>query len=281
MPSISISTLVTGLKNLRITSYPKNGLDDPNGNPDRVQLPSYMKDVYGYGTNPLATVEHKTSPILSFAVQLANNQNYYGDMIRNKNDSAGKQLQQLGLYAAQQVLPFSVESLSRQAAAEGSSSNKAESFFGFTKAPAVIIRNSEQNDLLSRIENAKGAFAPRTPEQVAQTQAKTQLKQKAEQAFQDIQRASPQDAVKELKDIQTNQPDLAKELDSIIKDEAKGITYTDRLIRQLPDIDRAQYIYEKISQMSDPLSKADYIQELADKGLVTDKVAGYIADKLK
>src|SRR5262249_25197602 len=50
--------------------YPQNGLQTANGDPDRTTLPTYMKDVYAYSNDPVATVEHKASPLLSLMVDL-------------------------------------------------------------------------------------------------------------------------------------------------------------------------------------------------------------------
>ena len=146
--------------------YPKNGLTDKNGNPDRSSLPTYMKDVYAYSTDPLGTVAHKESPLASLITELATNRNYYGDMVRNPDDPKSKQLQQIGLEALNQFLPFTVQNLNKIIQEKGGGARNIEPFLGVNKAPAGITQSATQKAGNAAITQKRGAFAPRTPEQV-------------------------------------------------------------------------------------------------------------------
>jgi len=144
--------------------YPKNGLTTKDGQEDRVSLPTYMKDVFAYSKDPLGTIGHKASPLLSMAVDLASNRDYYGDMVRNPADPISKQLQQVGAYALTQFKPFTVTNLNKANQENARVSQRIEAFFGFNKAPGSVINPGKV--FVPR--------APRTPEQ----KAKAKLKQK-------------------------------------------------------------------------------------------------------
>jgi hypothetical protein len=118
--------------------YPQNGLKDNRGRPDRSSLPTYMKDAYAYSSHPVLTVEHKASPLLSMTVDLATNRDYFGDMIRNPDDDAVQQWQQVGKYALGQFRPLSVQQTTQSMAEGASVEQVVEPFFGFTKSPSEI-----------------------------------------------------------------------------------------------------------------------------------------------
>jgi hypothetical protein len=44
--------------------YPETGEVDADGNPERVQIASYMKDFFAYAGHPWETVKHKMNPIV-------------------------------------------------------------------------------------------------------------------------------------------------------------------------------------------------------------------------
>lgn len=119
--------------------YPKNGQVDKNGNPIRTSMPTYMKDVYSYGTSPIQTVESKASPLLDMTIELAQNKDYYDNIIRTPGDSFGKQLQQTGSYVLSNVEPFSLQQTTNAPGVNQTTEQKAEGYLGFTKARADII----------------------------------------------------------------------------------------------------------------------------------------------
>lgn len=168
-----------GPSELKDYFYPKNGLTDKNGNPDRSSLPTYMKDVYAYSTDPLSTVEHKASPLASLMTELVTNRDYYGDMILNPADSKMKQLGQAGSYVLNQFLPFTAQNIKQVASENGGITQKIEPFLGITKAPASITQSAKQQAGNAAITQKRGAFAPRTPEQVDIANQKTDARNAA------------------------------------------------------------------------------------------------------
>lgn len=168
-----------GPSELKDYFYPKNGLTTATGDPDRTSLPTYMKDVYAYGSNPFMTVVHKSSPIMDMAYSLATNQDYYGNLISNPADPMAKQWEQKGAYILNNALPFSIQQ-AQQTAAEGGPENAVENFFGFTKAPSTITQSAAEQELNDLLMQYKGPMAAKTPEQ----QVTAQLKAAARQAIQ-------------------------------------------------------------------------------------------------
>lgn len=158
--------LHTGKKpsSLKDYFYPQNGLTNSNGDPVRVSLPSYMKDVYSWSTNPASTVINKASPLLSFVSGLAQNQDYYGDMIRNPNDPISQQLEQVGSYAAQQFIPFSLETEQKENSEGATAEEKAESFLGVNQAPAAIIESPKEKAIETAYQAQNGTTSGLTPE---------------------------------------------------------------------------------------------------------------------
>jgi GGDEF domain-containing protein len=124
--------------------YPRNGLTDDRGRDDRITLPTYMKDEYAYTADPVSTVQHKASPILAMAADLATNRDYYGDMIRNPDESLAKKRFQDGAYILKNIVPFSIQQ-AMKTAGEGGGAQAAEQFFGFVKAPSTMKNTNEEN----------------------------------------------------------------------------------------------------------------------------------------
>lgn len=255
--------------------YPQNGLTDKNGNPDRTSLPTYMKDIYAYSQNPLGTVEDKAAPWLSMAFELAQNRDYYGDMIRNTGDPVGTQLAQVGSYMLNEVSPFSIsQAMKTFNETGGLNEQSAENFFGFTKAPASVSQSGEQANLLNIILQGNGGFAPRTPEQ---TEAGTQHQQ-AETLFDSLSKLPKDQANKQALAIKADDPSLYKALVGVISDNKLGLTYTDRLTKELgvANGERAKYIYEQAMKLPTATERNSYFKDLQTKKVVTPTVSDQI-----
>lgn len=152
---------------------PKNGGKNLQGDPERTVFASYLKDIYNYGTSPIQTVENKASPEFATIIALLNNKNYYGDFIRNPNDKTSLQAKQVSLYLASQFEPFSVAQFAQQKSdSHTTEEQQLESFLGFVNAPKAIIQSAYEKKLEEIYSEQRGAYGPRTPEQVAIQDAK-------------------------------------------------------------------------------------------------------------
>ena len=135
-----ITRLATGTnpKDYRDYFFPRIGGTDEYGNPLRVSLPSYAKDVYslwqksqrkGLGHAVSETVLTKTHPFWQTLAELYNNKDYFGKQIYTptQEDYASKefvnnlpgQVKQIGKFIAGQFVPFSMQSLQKLKEDEG------------------------------------------------------------------------------------------------------------------------------------------------------------------
>jgi diguanylate cyclase (GGDEF)-like protein len=146
--------------------YPQTGELDADGNSERVELPSYMKDLAAYAGSPWQTVTHKIAPLPNLIYEMLQNQDFYGDEIRNPLDPAVKQIQQEAEFIAKSALPFSYRNTSEQnKRGAQSDATKFGNWFGVTPAPRREVRSEAQN-LMNDLLSTKGPSGA-TPEQAA------------------------------------------------------------------------------------------------------------------
>lgn len=156
--------------------YPKTGKTDKNGNNERVSLPTYAKDIFAFVHNPAQTVGNKLSPVLSAGKQLATNKDYFGNEIRNPEDSLGTQAKQTAGFISKNALPFSLTNSTQRV--DKSASAKTQGFFGVNPAPAYITKSPFEQKVQGALNQALGS-KPLTPEESATVNAKSQAKQAA------------------------------------------------------------------------------------------------------
>lgn len=134
-----------GPSDLKDYFYPKNGRTLPNGKPERVSLPSYMKDIVAFAKDPVMTISHKLHPLISALTQMFKNVDYFGTRIRNVDDPLVKQVNDSFDFAVKQFQPFSWRNLQKRMESGGSLGSGVESFFGITPAPAGIYRTKAED----------------------------------------------------------------------------------------------------------------------------------------
>ena len=118
--------------------FPKNGETDEQGRAQRVSLPTYVKDIYHYGTHPLKTLENKVAPIWSTFAEMIHNRDFYGTEIRHADDPLVQQLGQLAKHAAASAIPIGVRQYQRETKLGSSPATRAEQFIGITPAPSDL-----------------------------------------------------------------------------------------------------------------------------------------------
>lgn len=154
--------------------FPKTGEQDADGNDERVQIASYMKDFFAYAGHPLATVEHKVSPLLNSVFEMMSNKDYYGDEIRNPDDPAVKQIGQEAAFMAKQAVPFSLSNLSEtNRRGDNSAATKFGNWFGITPAPREKVRSPAQNEIADIM--AKQGHDMATPEEADARQSRAEI----------------------------------------------------------------------------------------------------------
>jgi len=97
-----------GPKSARDCFQPRTGEIDDNGNAVRINLPTYLKDVFAFYRHPVTSGLHALAPYISAASDLLANRDYYGYQIRNPDDPLWKQGSDVAKWASSEIMPFSV-----------------------------------------------------------------------------------------------------------------------------------------------------------------------------
>ncbi|HWB61553.1 MAG TPA: hypothetical protein VG733_18870, partial [Chthoniobacteraceae bacterium] len=158
---------------LRDYFFPRTGTKDENGRDQRVSLPGYMKDVYAYGHDPIATVSHKLSPVLGLVGELLHNEDFYGTQIRDPQANAGKQALQVAKHVAGAFTPFAARGEQQMAKSGEGTAMKVAPFFGVTPAPASIKKTAAEN-LATEFMSANMGNRVKTQEQADASEARAQ-----------------------------------------------------------------------------------------------------------
>lgn len=100
------------------------------------------------------------------------------------------------------------------------------------------------------------------------------LNQQAEDSYQQLKNLPKGEAAKRFGELQKADPDLAKKVAQIAKEDKKDLTYTDRLVLQLgvANGERAKYIVKRLNEMPDTATKAALWEEYTKKGILSKEV---------
>ena len=133
-------------------AFPRSGRINPDGTEERTSIPGYHKDVYQYfkgfplglerGVRQFVTVlRHKMHPGASAIIEMMNNEDFYGEEIRNVEDPWVQQLQDSMEFVVEQFTPFWIRNVRRRMEAGGGFVEGLESALGILPAPATIYRS--------------------------------------------------------------------------------------------------------------------------------------------
>ena len=154
--------------------FPRTGGTDKSGNPARVSLPSYMKDLYHYTQAPVQTILNKFSPLNNALLEMWANKDFYGTEIRHQDDPAIKQVIEELKFAGTQFVPFGIRNLNRDTR-EGIGA-KVEPFIGITPAPYGLNMTPAEKRA-HEINMGKLPVGARTQEQAEKSKEKSDLLQ--------------------------------------------------------------------------------------------------------
>jgi hypothetical protein len=119
---------------------PQTGGTLPNGQPERVRMPSYMRDILSLN-HPIDMVAHKTNfPIRMFQT-IAANQDYFGEQIRDPWATGGEQVKQTLKYFGKSFLPFGAQGMLKAQTHQ----SKALNLVGITPVPREYSNTPAQN----------------------------------------------------------------------------------------------------------------------------------------
>jgi Inorganic Pyrophosphatase/RadC-like JAB domain len=122
--------------------FPWTGRKTKYGTKERISMPSYTKDLYEYGTQPMTTIINKANPIFGIIHSIYANEDFFGDAVRFPDDSWEKQTWDSILYGARQVQPFSLQG-TKQFVGAGDMDARGKvlstmPYVGFGPAPARV-----------------------------------------------------------------------------------------------------------------------------------------------
>ena len=154
-----------GPQELKDYFYPRTGTFDMNSNPNRVQLPSYLRDVRDYATDTPKTLKHKLHPLMQMVADWMTNEDYRGNQIYNPDDGFVDNLRQLATHFGKNALPFSVSSnLAEQSARGASTAQKMAGFVGVTAAPRDVQLSPAQRLMQRLTPKGGGGLTPEDAE---------------------------------------------------------------------------------------------------------------------
>jgi len=116
--------------------FPPTGRKTKYGTPERISMPSYVKDVYEYAQDPFGTLANKANPIFGTLHSIWTNEDFYGNAIRDPDKSGWQQALQGAMYAGRQSQPFALQGTKQFAG--GGFPLEAMPYVGFTPAPARV-----------------------------------------------------------------------------------------------------------------------------------------------
>jgi hypothetical protein len=129
-------------ENLEDLFKPQTGGKNKDGTPERVMLPTVMKDVLNVAAAPEKTVAGKVNPLVTAVTEMRSNEDYRGaqifrfDLATGKAEPIVEQLRDAARYLSNQFTPIGV---SKQIKADPSSKiSPFERFFGLNPPPRSL-----------------------------------------------------------------------------------------------------------------------------------------------
>lgn len=157
--------------------YPRTGRLDSNGKPERLSMPTYMRDIWGAAHAPLTTAGHKLHPWVEQIVQMVQNKDFYNVEIRHPDDSPLQQATELGGYLLKQLAPISWQGAAERmrSASANPAAAIAESEAGFTPAPKWVGESAAEQRAYELSERHR-EVGPRTTAEFEHGQAVGRLR---------------------------------------------------------------------------------------------------------
>lgn len=144
-----------GPQEIKDLYFPRTGRKRPDGSPDRVSLPTYMKDVYAWGHDPVQAAKNKAHPMVATIAEMLDNRDYFGAAIVNPDDPRFKRIEDAIMFPIKNAMPFSVRNFQQQ---QKQSETPlpwydfllSPQMVGVTPAPAYVTRSDETNEAIER-----------------------------------------------------------------------------------------------------------------------------------
>lgn len=156
----------TAPQSMKDAFFPKTGDKDKNGDDVRINLPTYMKDVFNVAHSPLGTVANKLHPAVGMTIDMLKNKDFYGTKIANEDDPFYKQMLDRVQYAGKQSSPISLQNILSDKPT--TTKEKVLPFVGITKAPKWMSQSDATQAAYQAI-NESQPIGGRTAEATAKS----------------------------------------------------------------------------------------------------------------
>lgn len=155
--------------------FPRTGQLDATGHEIRLSLPTYMKDIIHLSQEPGKTITNKLHPLISMAVDMLRNEDYYGTQIRNPDDPMVKQMIDELKYVGEQFVPFSLRGMQKEREnPNATTTDKLLPLLGVNRAPQYISLSSAEK-LAEDLAAEKFPRGARTREEADRSLEKAKL----------------------------------------------------------------------------------------------------------
>jgi GGDEF domain-containing protein len=139
--------------------FPWTGRMTKYGTKERISMPSYTKDLYEYGTQPMTTLINKANPLFGIIHSIYANEDFFGNPVRHSDYPLWKQILEGAQYAQREVMPFSLQG-TKQFVGAGEMDTKGKvlstmPYVGFGPAPARVT-SPDQMERYQLREEEKG-----------------------------------------------------------------------------------------------------------------------------
>jgi hypothetical protein len=129
-------------RDLMDVMFPRTGYLKKDGSPERLSLPTYVKDMYGYLTQPGHEVASMLNPILGELYYQIQNADYFGDPIYDPDDNNWAQFLERSEHFVKAYTPFVVSGTQHLEGAQEpgvvGALARVGNFFGLKPAPKSI-----------------------------------------------------------------------------------------------------------------------------------------------
>lgn len=187
-----------GPKELSDYFMPRTGRMNPDGSPERVMLPTYMKDIaplavaagrrgaVGFTSRLGTMIQHKIHPFFNMLSQMWQNKDYYGTEIRHEGDNLVQSLKKEAAFVLKQFQPFSFSGFEKR---EGGPVEKTEAIIGIMPASHELTMSAAE-ELAHKYYIDQLPQGARTQEQAQLSKEKSGMVDKIRKGdYSDLQKA--------------------------------------------------------------------------------------------
>lgn len=217
------------------------------------------------------------SSVITTAVDILTNTNYYGNPIYKTTDSPTQKDAKITAYGAGELTPSYIKALISEVTSQANATTTTPAmplYQAIATATALPVTFSttakeETNDIFNLYVN--------------QQQETANLDTQAEAEFQTMQKLPSDQVIPALAQLaKTNKP-LAEKVATIITDSMEGLTATDRAMKLLDVTNgaRAQAMYQHITSLPKESDRQAYIADQLQKKLIDAQVYGQILTLIK